>query len=151
MEYTKVKLEKMLIAGKQISTTFANDKCFEEVPALWNNFFQEGIFQSIQKKTDFKPLGVYFNVGLNGEQAFDFVTGCKVSENANPELDAIEIPASNYAKFSFGAPTPENINKAWETIAGLDLDKNTGFDFEEYNMNAEDETKSTFDCYVSVK
>jgi len=153
MNFEIVKLEQRKVVGNRVDTTYADNKCYADLPATWGAFLENGIYTSINNKVDQRPIGLYFDQKMreNGILDFSFMSCCHVSKGDNPKLEEVIIPESNYAKFVVTGQTPEDINNAWETIAKLELDRNTGFDFEVYNMDAEDPKERTLECYVSIK
>lgn len=78
---------------------------------LWKKFFQEGICNTIQNRTNEYAIGLYSDYT---EQNYHVLTGVEVSELDNSDLVSRVIPAGTYAKFLYHGNMETAVRNAWE-------------------------------------
>ena len=96
MEYEIVHLDKKIVVGVGAYTSNDDPNMGQVIGDLWKKFFQEGICNTIQNRTNEYAIGLYSDYT---EQNYHVLTGVEVSELDNSDLVSRVIPAGTYAKF----------------------------------------------------
>lgn len=128
----------MTIVGIEARTTHIEGACEVTIPAHWQRFYTEGIFQSIPNKASNKIYGVYCE--YNDDQTYTLLIGCEVdsAEDLPEGLVAKTFPASNYATYEVEGEFPKNLIATWcQVWEDQELTASRTFtgDFEEYDAD----------------
>ena len=131
----------LTIVGLEIRTS--NERAFEEIPAHWQKFFQEGIVGQIPNKVSNDVYAVYTNFenkGKNNEGIYSFVIGVEVDQvGALPaNLSSTLVPASDRMVFQVETGQPQQVGAKWQEIWGIDdIQKAFIADYEMYKESGE--------------
>lgn len=150
MNYEIVELEEKTIVGLTARTGNANPDMQSVIGGLWQKFYQENVYQNIEKKVSDYAYGIYSDYSNDTYQVTVGVEVSQVSEHDQDkkELCSISIPAGTYAKFQVVGDMVRAVADAWEQIWKMDLKRIYTADFEEYI--AFDGTNSTVNIYVAI-
>ena len=148
MEFRVIHKDEMIIVGKKITISFADDY-ISQVKELWTQF-QNDYGKSIQNVIDDKPIVLYFEQGLAGQGKLSYLLGLHVSKENDHTLETIHLPKSDYACFSIKGQSMSDIIEAWNIIMKLQVEQDTGIALEIYHLDHELESKRTLECLVSI-
>lgn len=151
MDYELVQLKEKKVAGLKIRTINNDPNMSSTIGMAWQNFFAEGIYNSIHYKKNDKSIGLYTNYenGVDGE--YDVMVCCEVEDTASlPESVQSGIIASGkYAKFIIHGHVQKAVGEFWMKLWSMDLDRKYGCDFEEYQGGGYMENAEVH-IYISV-
>lgn len=106
------------------------------IGGLWNRFYNEGIYDSIPKKSNAKALGIYTDYAGDEKADYTAFVACEAAEMpAGNEFAVCRIPAGRYAKFVVHGNMVQAVAAAWQAIWQMDLTRAFRCDFEEYQNN----------------
>lgn len=150
MEYEVVELSEKTVVGITERTRNDDEKMPEVIGGLWQRFYAEGIYQSIENKKNSYSLGLYSQYESDANGAYDITVCCEVdkSENPPPGTEVKTIPAGKYAKFIVKGPVQTVVYEFWQKLWSMDLDRKCSYDFEEY-LN-DDMEKGEVHIYIAI-
>ena len=147
MNYEIVHMQEKTTAGIRIRTSNFDPEMTKNIGALWEKFFEGGVFASIACKTGKGIYGIYTNYDSDVNGKYDVIVSCET--NRCKELpDGVaeqKIPEGKYAKFAVKGDPKTAVSSAWGEIWKLDLDRKYSCDFEEYMENGE------INIYIALK
>jgi len=151
MNYELVQLEEKKVAGLKIRTSNTDPQMVEEIGAIWQRFYGDGVHASLTGKKNDKCIGLYSDYENGATGAYDVMVGCEVEAAvAQPELVETKIiAAGNYAKFIVKGDVKQAIGDFWMKLWGMELDRKFGSDFEEYQPG-EDMANAEIHVYISL-
>lgn len=134
MDYEVVEQKKKIVVGLTARTSNGDEKMTQVIGTLWQQFFGQGIYESIENKTGDKSIGLYSNYETNAMGAYDITVCCEVNEveNVSQGVGVKIIPEGKYAKFIVLGHMQEAVNEFWQKLWSLPLDRKYSYDFEEY-------------------
>lgn len=131
MNYKIVNLEEKIITGISVRTSNKAKDISAKIGALWEKFFSEGIYASIENKVNDKSIGLYTNYEGDFNNDYDVVVCTEVSKE-NPNFENRIIPAGKYAKFIVKGDSKKDVAEFWGKLWNMDLPRKYSCDFEEY-------------------
>lgn len=152
MEYEIVELEERLVEGLAIRTTNEDGKSIQDIGAMWQKFFSEGIYNTIDKKINNKTIGLYTDYEGDYTKPYKFIVCTEVKEKSSSNnLVTKIIPKGKYAKFVITGDVQKSVGEAWGKIWNMDLNRKYTCDFEEYQNNSEDMQNQEIHIYIALK
>lgn len=149
MKYEIVELKEKIIAGIDVRTTNEGGKAMQDIGALWQKFFAEGIYDKIENKVNGKTIGLYTNYEGDYTKPYDFMAGCEINKKpGNGKI--IVIPKGKYAKFTITGDVQKSVGEAWQKIWQMDLERKYSCDFEEYQNNSDDMESQEIHIYIAL-
>jgi len=151
MEYEIVNLEEKIIVGTDARTNNFDPKIGEIIGNLWKDFFEKGIYQNIQDKSNHKSLGIYTDYEGNEKNDYTVITACEVTKADNIPQETIvrTIPAGKYAKFILKGNMYKIVMEFWEKLWKMNLERAFTYDFEEYQNDDMENTE--VHVYIALK
>ncbi|BCN30625.1 GyrI-like domain-containing protein [Anaeromicropila herbilytica] len=141
MNYDIVKLEQKLVAGLRIRTSNGNPDTPKDIASLWEKFFRDGVYQSIEHKVNDSTIGLYTNYENDVAGEYDMLVCCEIddknNQNTNTELEYEIISAGTYAKFIVIGDVKNAVSDFWMKLWNMNLNRKYTSDFEEYHMDEE--------------
>lgn len=146
MNYEVVYLEEKKVAGLRIRTSNSDPNMSRSIGELWQKFFEDGIFQSIQGKQNDKSIGLYTNYEMDVNHPYDVMVCCEVETDnvrLSSQLSAASvveletIAAGKYAKFVVHGHMQQAVAEFWTKLWSMDLDRRYSSDFEEYQSGGD--------------
>lgn len=151
MEYEIVELEERLVEGLAIRTTNEDGKSIQDIGAMWQKFFSEGIYNTIDKKINNKTIGLYTDYEGDYTKPYKFIVCTEVKEKSSSNnLVTKIIPKGKYAKFVITGDVQKSVGEAWGKIWNMDLNRKYTCDFEEYQNNSKDMQKQEIHIYIAL-
>lgn len=151
MNYETVQLEEKKVAGLKIRTSNTDPDMSSSIGAVWQKFFEDGIYQSIPNKENDKSIGLYMNYenGING--AYDMMVCCEIPNSSilSDSVQSETIPAGKYAKFIIQGHMQKAVAEFWMKLWSMDLDRKYSCDFEEYQSGC-DMDNAEIHIYISL-
>jgi len=129
------------IVGLSIRTN--NNEAADTIPALWGQFFGEGVGSTIASKASDDVYAVYTdfeNEGVDNTGQYTFLIGVEVSSTDEliEGLTAANIPCGNFHRFDVPENKPEQVFPTWMQIwPNQDIGKTFLCDFEKYSANGD--------------
>ncbi|PKA16449.1 GyrI protein [Leptospira haakeii] len=157
IEFKTVVRNRVVLIGKKHRTTMQKEQSTQDIPRIWTESFQEGLFDQIPERTDLKKVqGVYSNWDL--EENFDFFVGAEV----NPEVSVPSgftkqiLTASKYMLFTVPGNTTEKLLNAWKYIYGTwlansEYERGSEDDFEVFDERFWDPQNPVSEIYISIR
>ena len=103
MEYEIVTLKEKIAVGISARTNNLSPDMGAVIGALWNRFYNEGIYASIPEKANAKALGIYTDFAGDEKEDYTIIVGCETSaepqEEESDRYTVCRIRAGRYAKF----------------------------------------------------
>ncbi len=156
MNYEIVELKEKTAAVLTARTNNASPEMGAVIGGLWQKFYSEGIYNSVKNRIDAYALGLYTEYASDEKGDYTAAVGCAVnSAEGLPEgMSVIKIPAGKYAVFSITGEmdTAEQlaaIQKLWQELWDMDLDRSYICDFEEYR--SADPKLADIKVYIGLK
>lgn len=153
MDYKIVYLEEKTVAGITARTNNSSPQMGEVIGGLWNRFFEE-VYGEIPNKISPFTLGIYTDYSSDETGDYTIMTACEVIPNGDNLLETLKIPAGKYAEFEIVGDmnTTEQfkeIQRLWQEIWKMDLERSFVCDFEEYRSN--DPNKADIHIFIGLK
>lgn len=146
MEYEVVRLEEKRVVGFCARTGNNKEEVGNVIGGLWQKLDKVA---SIQGRKNEKYIGLYTDyVGME----YNTIVGCEIEKDAVIPKDMIEkiIPAGKYAKFVLHGDVVKTVQKAWQEIWEMNLERTFIADFEEYQQG-NDMDNMEIHVYVAIK
>ncbi|ANS76919.1 hypothetical protein AWM70_21975 [Paenibacillus yonginensis] len=162
MEFKQVTLPATRIIGYRIETTIDNGQNNKDIPAFWQHYLANRLWENIPGKLDNVELGVCTESTSEGK--FGYVIGYRVApDTAVPEgLGLVEyhIPEQEYAVFTTPKAGPDEfvdaIQNTWnyvfaEWFPGSGFEHAMAPEIEWYDERCMTEGDKEMDIYVPIK
>ena len=150
MEYEIVNLEEKIAVGLSARTSNASPDMGAVIGGLWNQFYNGGVYASIQGKANQKALGIYTEYEGDEKAQYTVLVACEVAEGRETgECAVCHIPAGRYAKFVIHGDMVQAGGAAWQEIWSMDLPRTFLCDFEEYQDDSMENAE--IHIYVGLK
>lgn len=151
MDYEIVDLTKKIVTGLRIRTSNHDANMVKNIGMLWQNFFANGVYQSISNKKNDKSIGLYTNYEKDVDSAYDMMVCCETvgAVNGSNGIETQIIPEGKYAKFVVYGDVQQAVASFWTTLWSMDLDRKYSCDFEEYQSGC-DMAHAEIHIYISL-
>ena len=151
MNYELVDLNEKTVIGLTAQTSNSDENMPYIIGKLWQDFFQNGIFSSIENKVGPTTLEIYSDYKNKEKGSYQVTVGCEVSSVGTLQNDVIvkHIPKGRYAKFTVQGHMQQAIAAFWQELWTMDLDRAFTCDFEEYLNN--DIENALVHIYIALK
>ena len=149
-----MELPSFYVIGIETRTTNENNQCFVDIKNTWQKFFSENILEKIPNKVDGTIYSVYTDYEGDHTQPYTYILGAKVNAiDSIPEgMRAIEVPASQYKKFTAKGNLNENVvYEEWKKIWNTPLKRTYTTDFEILDERAKNPENAEVDIFISVE
>lgn len=150
---TTVSIENFSIVGIAIRTTNENGQAMQDIPALWQRFKSEGIFEKISNKLEEVVYCIYTEYEGDYTKPYTTLLGCKVASlDAIPDgMVSMNFESGHYAHFiSRGNVMQGSVYQTWTEIWKSDLPRSYKADFEVYGPKASNLEDAEVDIYIGV-
>lgn len=134
MNYEIVTLSEKTVAGLSARTSNLSPDMQNVIGGLWESFYSEKCYPLIGGKANGKSLGIYTDYANHENGEYTVMAACEIEEDAKlPEgVTTRKIPGGKYAKFVVRGNMVEAVNRFWQELWQMKLDRNFICDFEEY-------------------
>lgn len=151
MNYEIVNLEEKTVVGISARTNNSSPDMERIIGGLWTDFFQKGIYEKIENKTDFKALGLYYDYEDKENADYSILVGCNVNkaENISENIVKTIIPKGKYAKFIVKGNMQKAVSDFWQELWKMDIPRSYVCDFEEYQNS--DFENAEIHIYIGLK
>lgn len=138
MSYEIVKQQEILVAGCKARTNNADPNMGQTIGAVWQEFYEGGIYQALSDVTSTTTYGVYDNYESDASGEYDFSACAPVQSTAQAErIQVKRLPAGSYAKFDAGTKL-EDVGRCWMEIWQSKLARVYDCDYEVYEKRGEE-------------
>ena len=133
-DYTVQYSDTIYLVGLVIESSFAGDRYLNDLQTLWEQYAQTSYLAAVEDTVDEYTYVAYTNYGARDENDVTVVLGHRVAnvDAVPPGLEAIAIPASQYAVFSASGNLDQSIPERWEQAETLGLNRTYTTDLEIY-------------------
>lgn len=145
MNYEIVTLEEKIVTGVTARTSNDAPDMAQVIGGLWERFIGKH-WSSVKNKANAYSIGLYSDYD---ETSYDVTIGCEVAKMDNPKLLSKIIPAGKYAKFTIHGDVVTAVQKAWDEIWQMPLERSFAADFEEYLNN--ENGIADINIYIALK
>ncbi len=124
-----------IIAGVSVRTTNQDGRSINDIGALWERFWSEGIPEQVAGGSVSHIFGVYHAYEGDYTRPFAFTAGIGVGPDAvvPDTLDLVRIPRGGYVRFdTVSGPLQQKMGEVWQRIWTSDLRRSYLYDIEEY-------------------
>lgn len=151
MKYEVVELNEKTVVGITARTRNKDVDMPQIIGGLWQRFWADGIYQSIQHKQNDYSIGLYSNYENDVNGAYDITVCCEVRElDPLPSgVDVKVISPGKYAKFVVHGHMQHAVGEFWTKLWNMDLDRRYGYDFEEYQSGGDMEN-AEIHIYIAI-
>lgn len=156
MNYEIVELDEKTAAVLTARTNNASPEMGAVIGGLWRKFYSAEIVPKLTNRTNAYALGIYTEYSSDENGDYTAAVGCEITDGSGlpAEMKVIKIPAGKYAVFSITGEMDTNgqlaaIQKLWQELWGMDLDRAYVCDFEEYR--SADPKFADIHVYVGLK
>lgn len=152
MDYEIVTLPRKSVVGITARTRNGCESAGKVIGGLWRDFYDKGIFRSIEHKSNDCAVGIYSDYETDEKGEYSVTAGCEVSDTRNrPEGTVIKnIPGGKYAKFIVEEDMERAVREFWTKLWDLPLDRTYSGDFEEYQPGNTAE-HAVIHVYIAIK
>ena len=131
MNYEIVNLKEKIVAGVSTRTSNMDKDMSIKIGGLWEKFYGDGVYFSIENKINDKAIGLYTNYEGDFMNTYDVIVCAEVYKEI-PSLDNRIIPEGKYAKFIVRGHMQKAVSEFWSKLLQMDLPRSYIADFEEY-------------------
>jgi predicted transcriptional regulator YdeE len=154
--FPRLEIDEMKIVGVKIRTSNKGGQSLKDQPALWKNFFSEGLAEKISNKLHPEDiLGIYFNYESDYTGYYDFLIGFEVAgfENISEKFVKLNIPLGLYSVFTDHQKMNlgDKVYTLWQRIWNSGLNRAYNFDIEEYNLEKMFSDNPDVKIYIGIK
>lgn len=152
MQYETLPLLSFHLLGIAVRTTNNGGKSQQDIGALWQRFYKEGIRARIPNKESNAIYCVYTDYAQDAAGAYTTLLGCKVSTlQPLPEgFTGLVIPKATYHVYTAAGPLPDSVLATWRHIWQTPLNRAYTADFDVYVASEHDANAPTVKTYLSV-
>ncbi len=127
------KIEAFDVAG--ISAVISDrEQAAEQINALWEQFFQRSVGQSVQNRVDDVIYAVYSDYEGDHTKPYRLTIGYKIKGDAPAGLHSARVQGAHYAMMSAAGEQPKALMETWTAIWQSDLERCFETDFEVYGQ-----------------
>lgn len=151
--YVVEQLDTKYIVGVEVRTTSHPSEAENDIPLLWEEFYQNGGIEQIPGRINDVIIALYVDYKRDYSQPYTLVIGTEVSScNVVPEgLVCKEIPASSYAVFQVEGEFPESVMKTWQRVWETPIERTYTGDMEVYPADFDPETNSDAEIFIAIE
>jgi len=152
-EYSVIYKPSFMIIGIECRTKNGADYAAVDIPAHWEKFKSQDIYNKVPNKVSDECYGLYTNYESDHMGAYSLIIGYRVSSiDEIPEgMVGRVIPESAYAVFDVSGEFPKSLIATWEKIWSLNLNRAYTGDFELYTEKFMQNTDRPLEVYISIK
>ena len=152
MDTVQTNMEAFNIAGITARTSNANYRAARDIKALWDQFENDKIFNSITEKVDQNIYAIYTDYEGDHNQPYTVLIGCKVPDlNSVPDkLTGRSFKKANYLKFSAKGKLPEAVVEQWVKIWNSDIRRAYTADLEIYGEKLGNMDNAEVDILIAI-
>lgn len=139
MQYKIVTLQEKTVAGLSARTNNLSPQMGEVIGGLWKSFYGEDCYPAVKNKVGGSSFGIYTDYDDDEKGDYTVLAACEISAvDGLPEGVVVrKIPSGKYAEFSITGEMDTQaqlaeINRLWQEIWKMKLDRSFVCDFEEY-------------------
>ena len=155
MKYHIKEKEAFKVIGIEIQTTAK--RADVEISELWHKFVAENIADKIPHKQHIYTIALYSDYGgagmccPMGPDSYAYLIGCKVTSLSDIPVGMTgkEVPHQKYAVFACEGDFPASLQKAWQAINTLSLERTFTYDIDSYKHFSDPDHH--VDIFVGVK
>jgi predicted transcriptional regulator YdeE len=150
MNHATLSLPAFTVAG--ISARVSNDRP-QEIGALWQHFYAQGIAAKIPNKKSENIYSVYIDYESDHTGAYTIVIGCEVNDAAALPADLVAktVPAAKYAVIPANGKQPDALIAAWKQVWSSDLPRTYSGDFDLYVSKGPYPADLDVNLYVAIR
>lgn len=141
------------VIGIKVRTTNENGQSVQDIPKLWERFWQEDIASQIPNRIDEHVLSIYTNYESDHTKPYDTLIGCRVNSlDTIPEgMVGQYFEGGSYKKFiAKGDLNKGIVYEKWLNIWEADLARVFTADFEVYGENAQDPQDAEVAIFIAI-
>ncbi len=146
--------EDFYVLGISTRTSNEDGRAREDIGALWQRFFVEGIAEKVNNKLEYSIYSLYTDYESDYTGDYTVILGYKVpAETTVPEgMVFKKVKGGKYTKFvAKGDLSKGVLYKEWAKIWQIDLERTYDTDFEVYGEKAKDPSNSEVEIYVEFE
>lgn len=147
------RIDTFYVVGLSVRTTNENNRAAQDIPALWNRFFAEGIASKIPGRLSEELYCLYTDYEKDHTKPYTTVLGYKVKDlDAIPEgLSGVAVPGKSFAVFTASGKLSDGIvYREWLRIWEEPLDRAFSGDFEVYGPEAQNPDDARVKIYIAL-
>ncbi|KOP37147.1 AraC family transcriptional regulator [Flavobacterium sp. WLB] len=147
-------IQKFNIIGISVRTTNENGQSGQDIPALWNQFFSEGIYEKIANKLSNDIICVYTDYEKDHTKPYTTLLGFAVENlDSIPEgLTGKTIEGRHYEKFTAKGNLANGVvYDEWLKIWNSGLNRIFTSDFEVYGEKSLDRENAEVDIFIAIQ
>jgi predicted transcriptional regulator YdeE len=149
MNHKTISLAAFTVVG--ISVRTSNDRP-QEIGALWQRFYAEGIAAKIRNKKSENIYSVYIDYEGDHTKPYSLVIGCEVGDASSLPAGLISktLPAAKYAVVPANGKQPDSVIAAWQSVYRSDLARTYGGDFDLYVSRGSNPQNMDVNLYIAI-
>lgn len=150
---TTVTLDHFYLIGIEVRTTNEQNKAANDIPLLWERFWQEDVLNRIPNRVCTAVYSMYTNYEGDHTMPYTTIIGCEVSDLSDiPEgMIGHSVDASNYTKVTAtGDLTQGLVINEWIKIWNQNWDRKYTADFEVYDEKTVNPLDAEVSIYVAI-
>ncbi len=142
-----------IIIGIECRTSNHPEAGPQDIPKLWQKFYQEGIAAKIPNKISDEVIALYCDYEGDYTLPYSIVIGCPVSSaEVIPEgMVAKTIPASTFAVFETTEDFPKSLIDTWVRIWKSGMKRTYSGDYELYGKQFAEGVSKKVDVLVAIE
>lgn len=150
----KTTIDTFYIIGLSVRTENGNGRAAQDIPALWNRFFTEGISAKIPGILSEDLYCLYTDYETDHTGPYTTVLGYKVNnlESIPEGLTGAVVPGKNFEVFTASGKLSDGVVfREWTKIWNMPLERAYSGDFEVYGSKAQNSEDARVDIYIALR
>ncbi|MBH1940686.1 AraC family transcriptional regulator [Mobilitalea sibirica] len=116
MNYRIVEKPSMRFVGKKETVSTVGGQNFQRIPVIWQEVFQNGMFDKIYALSDGNPPGVMGICANFKDEQLDYYIASASGAKPLEGMDVLEVPAGLWVIFQCVGPMPQAIQDVWKRV-----------------------------------
>ena len=150
----KIQIQSFHIIGLAVRTSNEGGRAEKDIPALWSQFFGDGVLAKIPNRHDDTLYCIYTDYEKDHTLPYTTILGCRVDnlEEIPEGMTGLTIEDGQYQQY----PLKGNLNDAlvynkWKEIWQSPLERLFSADFEVYDHRSTDPSNAEVDIFISLR
>ena len=150
--YTVLKKPEIFLVGIDCRTSNDPGAAMNDIPALWERFFQENIISQIPHKVSDEVIALYCDYEGDHTKPYTLVIGCPVSglEDVPEGFVSKKIPGGTYAAYSAVGEHPQTLIETWGEIWKTELPRTYSGDYEVYGKKFSSGSPQEVEVFIAI-
>ncbi len=116
MDYRMEEKPKMRFVGWKETVSKVNENNFQRIPLIWNEVYENGMYEKIEQLSNQKPSGVLGICSDFEEDSLGYYIASATNQEVPQGMEEIVVPAGLWVIFPCVGPLPGAMQAVWKKI-----------------------------------